>query len=69
METTKTYVRSNMKYARRMMQLANETLKVKNPTAEQLLDWEQIAMELTASASTFQQYIDEQLIKQARETK
>jgi len=60
MVTTKSEVRSDFAYARKLMQRANELLKDKTITDfSESSEIGQIANELVASVSTFQQYLDE----------
>ena len=66
MATTKKQVRQDFKHARFLMQEANRIMKNKEQ-----VDWSndadacQIALELSASASTFLQYVTEQQEKGA----
>ena len=67
MSTTKGRVRSDFKHVRFLMQEANKILKSKEQ-----IDWHndadacQIALELSACASTFLQYVTEQQEKGAK---
>lgn len=67
MSTTKKQVRQDFKHARFLMQEANRIMKSKEQ-----IDWSndadacQIALELSASASTFLQYVTEQQEKGAK---
>jgi hypothetical protein len=56
METTKSEVRSNFKYARAMMRLADEAMRTNSTNYD---DMEQIANEMMACAATFAQYVEE----------
>jgi hypothetical protein len=64
--TTKGEVRSDFKYARELMRKAEEIMK----NSKNVEDWResseagQIALELSASASTFLQYVYEKSSKQ-----
>jgi hypothetical protein len=67
MSTTKKQVRQDFKHARFLMQEANRIMKSKEQ-----IDWSndadacQIALELSASASTFLQYVTDQQDKGAK---
>jgi hypothetical protein len=67
MSTTKGQVRTDFKHVRFLMQEANKILKSKEQ-----IDWSndadacQIALELSASASTFLQYVTDQQEKGAK---
>ena len=67
MQTTKGRVRSDFKHVRFLMQEANRILKSKEQ-----IDWSndadacQIALELSACASTFLQYVTEQQEKEGK---
>lgn len=58
-KTTKTQVRSDFSYARELMRQADELMKAGITDFSESGEAGQIANELTASASTFLQYLDE----------
>lgn len=58
MKTTKTQVRSDWAYARELMRQADTALK-----ADNLDELSEIALELSAAASTLLQYLDDRGIR------
>jgi hypothetical protein len=62
--TSKAQVRADFSHARKMMQLADEMMKNKSITDfSESSEIGQIALELSASASTFLQWVNEQAEK------
>ena len=67
MATTKKQVRQDFKHVRFLMQEANKILKSKEQINwADYSDAGQIALELSAAASTFLQYVTEQQEKEAK---
>jgi hypothetical protein len=61
-KTTKSHVRSDFKYARAMMRLAEEAMQSNSTDFDRM---EEIANEMTACAATFAQYVEEKREEQA----